>query len=148
MKRLALVLVLLLFPLSALAGEPVKGTNFFVADNQGWETGEGTGYWMWHGTGVSNHSAGPFKTGSVECHGAGFWDAEGTWGEGICLHADEDGTRTSVWGRGKGEELGRWEIVSGTGKYAGITGQGSYKSTPLPDDRHMSEFEGEVTLAQ
>jgi hypothetical protein len=36
-----------------------------------------------------------------------FWDAEGSWGEGICLHSDEDATRTSVWKRGKGEELGK-----------------------------------------
>ena len=81
MKRLMLLLVLLLFPLSAIAGEKVSGTNFFVVDNQGWET---------------HH----------------------------------------------------WENLSGTGKFAGMTGQGTYVSKPLPDGRHMSEWEGEVTLAE
>jgi hypothetical protein len=37
--------------------------------------------------------------------------------------------------------------LSGTGKYAGITGQGTYKATPVPEDRQISEFEGEVTLS-
>jgi len=35
MMRLPLVLALLLFPLNALAGEPMKGINFFVVDDQG-----------------------------------------------------------------------------------------------------------------
>ncbi len=53
MKRLVLFLVLMLFPLTAIAGEKISGTNFFVVDDQSWETSEGSGYWIWHGTGVS-----------------------------------------------------------------------------------------------
>ena len=40
MKRLMLFFVPLLFPLIAFAGEKVKGTNFFVTDNQSWKTGK------------------------------------------------------------------------------------------------------------
>ena len=47
MKRLVLFLVLLLFPLTAIAGEKISGTNFFVVDDQSWETSEGSGYWIW-----------------------------------------------------------------------------------------------------
>ena len=79
MKRLVLFLVLLLFPLTAIAGEKVSGTNFFVVDNQGWETGDGTGYWIWHGEGVHYSAEGPLGTVPTECHGAGFWD--GDWPE-------------------------------------------------------------------
>jgi hypothetical protein len=86
--------------------------------------------------------------GSIDCHGAGFWDAEGSWGEGICVHSDADGTRTSAWKRGKGEESGGWEFLSGTGKYAGVTGEGTHKPSPVPEGRQISEFEGEVTLSE
>ncbi len=49
MQRLMVFLVLLLFPLSAIAGEKVSGTAFYVGDQQSWETGDGSGYWMYHG---------------------------------------------------------------------------------------------------
>ncbi len=43
MQRLMLLMVLLLFPLTAIAGEKISGTNFFVVDGQEWETGDGSG---------------------------------------------------------------------------------------------------------
>jgi hypothetical protein len=141
-------MVLLLFPFTAFAGEKVKGTNFYVTDVQNWETGDGTGYWIFHGEGVSNSMEGPLGTNALECHGAGFWDKEGSWGEGICVHGAGDDTRISSWKRGKGEKVGQWKILSGTGKYVGMTGQGSYTPTSLPGNRHMSEWEGEITLAE
>jgi hypothetical protein len=148
MKRLMLSLVLLLFPLTAIAGEKVSGTNFFVVDNQSWETGDGTGYWIWHGEGVHYSAEGPLGTVPTECHGAGFWDPNGSWGEGICVTGSGDDVRTVRWWNEKGEKTHHWENLSGTGKFAGMTGQGTYVSKPLPDDRHMSEWEGEVTLAE
>ena len=148
MKRLMLFLVLLLFPLTAIAGEKVSGTAFYVEDGQNWETGDGSGYWMWHGKGVSQIHEGPFETNAVECHGAGFWDKDGDWGEGICVDTAEDGTRTVYWKQDKGQEVGQWKYLSGTGKYAGITGEGTYKSQPLPGGRSVTEWEGEVTLAE
>ena len=149
MKRLMLLfLVLFFFPMTAIAGEKIKGTNFLVVDQQSWKTGEGTGYWIWHGKGISNSVLGPLGTDPIECHGAGFWDKDGSWGNGICLHGDGDDTRTSDWKRDKGQKVGQWKTFSGTGKFAGITGAGSYTPTPLPRGRHISEWEGEVTLAK
>jgi hypothetical protein len=148
MKRVALILVLLLFPLTAVAGEMVKGTIYFVADQQSWKTGEGTGYWIWHGNGISQSVEGPLGTGTVECHGAGYWDGNGSWGEGICVHGAGDDTRTTGWKRDKGQKVGQWKNLFGTGKFAGITGGGSYTSTPLPGDRSLTEWDGEVTLAE
>ncbi len=148
MKRLMVFLVLLLFPLTALAGEKVSGTNFFVVDEQSWETGDGSGYWMWHGKGVSQKHEGPIETNAIECHGAGGWDKEGSWGEGICVATVGDATRTAYWKIDKGQEVSQWKYLSGTGKYAGITGGGTYKSQTLPGARSLSEWEGEVTLAE
>jgi hypothetical protein len=64
------------------------------------------------------------------------------------LHTADDGTRISSWIREKGEEFGRWKILGGTGKFAGVIGQGTYKPTPLPEGPQISEYEGEVTLSQ
>ena len=85
MTRFMLSLALVLFPLTAIAGEKVKGTSFFVVTEQVWETGEETGYWMWHGEGVQHSTEGPLGTSPTECHGAGFWNKDGSWGEGICV---------------------------------------------------------------
>ena len=148
MQRLMLFLVLLLFPLTAIAGEKISGTNFFVVDGQEWETGDGSGYWMWHGTGVSRTLEGPGDTNAIECHGAGFWDKEGSWGEGICVETIGDDTVTSDWKEEKSQEVGQWKFLSGTGKYAGVTGGGTYKSQSLAGGRSISEWEGEVTLAE
>ena len=148
MGRIIMALALALLPLTAFAAEKIKGANYMVVDAQSWETSETSGYWMINARGVSSYLEGPFEAGAVECHGAGYWDAEGSWGEGICVHSEGDDTRTSSWIRGKGEELGRWEMLGGTGKYAGISGSGTYKPNNLPDGRLISEFEGEVTLAE
>ncbi len=148
MKRLVLFLVLMLFPLTAIAGEKISGTNFFVVDDQSWETSEGSGYWIWHGTGVSQANEGPIETDALECHGAGFWDKDGSWGEGICVHNAGDDTRTAHWKEDKGQDVGQWKYLSGTGKYAGISGGGTYKGRTLPGGRSISEWEGEVTLAK
>jgi len=134
--------------LPAMAGERVRGTSFFMVDDQGWETGADTGYWIWHGNGIQNSTEGPLGTNPIECHGAGFWDANGSWGEGICRSGSGDDIRTIRWWREKGEKIGYWEDLHGTGKFAGMTGQGTYVSKPLPDGRQMSEWEGEVTMAQ
>ncbi len=148
MKRLMMFLVLLLFPLTAIAGEKVSGTDFYVVDEQNWETGDGSGYWMWHGKGVSQVREGPLETTAVECHGAGFWDKDGSWGEGICVDTAEDGTRTVQWKRDKGQEVGQWKVLSGTGKSAGITGGGTYKNQPSASGYSISTWEGEVTLPE
>ena len=148
MKRIPLFLILVLIPFTTLAGDKVKGTNFFAGDDQNWETGEGTGYWIWHGKGVSQSIEGPLGTGPIECHGAGFWDKEGSWGEGICVHAAGDDSRTSHWKRDRGQKVGQWKWLTGTGKFAGIKGEGTYISTELPEGRSIAEWEGEVTLAK
>ncbi len=148
MKRLMLILVLMLFPLTAIAGEKVSGTTFYVTDQQNWETGDGSGYWIWHGDGVQHSAEGPLGTSSIECHGAGFWSKDGSWGEGICVIGAGDDTRTIHWKRDKGEKVGHWKHLIGTGKYAGMTGEGTYEGHSLPGGRRVNNWEGEVTLAK
>ena len=148
MKRVMMFLVLMLFPLTANAGEKVSGTDFFVVDEQSWETGDGSGFWMWNGNGVQEVNEGPLETKAIECHGAGWWDKEGSWGEGICVEGTGDDIVMSSWKEEKGEKVHQFKYLSGTGKYAGISGGGTYTSQPLPGGRSFSKWEGEVTLAQ
>lgn len=50
---------------------------------------------------------------------------------GACLYADLNGDRMMVVYRGTAERAGIQRIIGGTGRYAGITGQGSYTTTKL-----------------
>ena len=148
MKRILLILTFVLIPFITLAGEKIKGTTFYTEDTQSWETGNGTGYWIWHSKGVEHPTEGPLGTNPIECHGAGFWDKEGSWGEGICVIGTDDDTFTSHWKTDKGQEVTQWKYLTGTGKYKGIKGEGTSKYIALPADRSMVEWEGEVDLAK
>ena len=50
---------------------------------------------------------------------------------GACLYTDLLGDRMIVAYRGTGPRAGVQRIIGGTGRYAGITGQGSYTTTKL-----------------
>ncbi len=89
---------------AALAAEKMKGTDFFVVDQSSWETSANAGYWIWHGKGVSQPHVGPFESETIDCHGAGFFDKDDSWGEGICIHGEGADTRTSSWKREKCQE--------------------------------------------
>ena len=146
MKFTILILMLVLIPLTTLAGDKVKGITLFTEDTQAWPTGEGTGYWIWHTKGVEHPTEGPLDTNPIECHGAGFWDKEGSWGEGICVIGAGDDTHTSHWKLGKGKEVTEWKYVGANGKYSGIKGEGTAKTVKLPAGRGMSEWEGEISF--
>lgn len=147
MKSLAFFLTLLV-SLPAFAGEKVKGVNFLVVDQQTWPTGEASGYWMYQGKGVQQTREGGSDTGPLECSGAGYWDKDGSWGEGICVYGVGENTRITSWKQEKGQKAGKWKILNGAGTYAGMTGEGTYVSTSLAAGRTMSEWEGEITLAK
>ncbi len=150
MKIRHLLLLLVLSPFASFAGDMAKGVNFLVLDNQSWPTGEKSGFYIFHGTGISNVAEGPTETNAVECHGSGFWDQDGSGGEGICLHGTGADMYTSSYKRETGQTSGQWKIITGTGtgKYAGISGEGSYIASQVPGGRLISNWEGEITLGQ
>lgn len=139
---------LILFPLVTSAGEKVSGTTFYVFDQANYPTGKETGYWVWNAEGIQHSTEGPLGTSSSDCHGAGFWAKDVSWGEGICLIGEEDDTRVIRWWRAKDEEVGHWEHVSGTGKYESMSGGGTYTGRRLEKNRWVSEWEGEVTFGE
>ena len=120
MKTKNLFVLLALLPLTTFAGEMAKGSNYLVLDNQSWPTDEASG----------------------------FWSKNGSRAERICLHGSGDDTFKSHYKMDEGQTTGHWKMLSGTGKYAGITGEGTYTPTMLPGGRAISNWEGEVTLAE
>ncbi|MGI9227242.1 MAG: hypothetical protein ACR2PU_00470 [Gammaproteobacteria bacterium] len=148
MKFILLILMVVLIPFTALAGDKIKGTSFYSGDTQGWDTGDGTGYWISHNKGVAHSTEGPLGTTPLECHGAGGFDKEGSWSEGICVQGAGDDTAIYSWKTDKGQEVGEWKYLTGAGKYTGIKGEGTYMYKDLPAGRGMSEWEGEVSLAK
>ena len=148
MKFILFILMFVLIPFTTLAGDKVKGNNYLSADTQVWETGDGMGYWIVHSKGVSHSTEGPLGNLPIECTGTGGWDKEGSWAEGVCTQGAGDDTAIHDWKTDKGQKVGQWKYLSGTGKYKGIKGGGTYTHTDLPAGRGMSEWEGEVSLAK
>lgn len=143
----AVIVTLSLSPLSSFAGETAKGSNFLVLDNQAWPTGQKSGFYQFNGAGISNVEAGPTETVAIECHGAGFWGGKGNRAEGICLHGSGDNTYVSSYKMEVGAKSGQWKILGGTGKYTGISGEGTYVPNLLPGMRAVSNWQGEISLA-
>jgi hypothetical protein len=44
-------------------------------------------------------------------------------------------------------ERGKWQITGGTGKLAGVSGEGTYKSHLSADNSGVNDFEGAYTIA-
>lgn len=149
MKMLLFALALVLAPApGALAGEKVVATNYYVTESKAWPTGEKTGYWMVRFTGVSEMLEGPIDTLAVECNGAGFWDASGATGNGICVHGTGDDTFILRFDARAGGVPNSWKILSGKGKYKGLTGAGTASTKRLPGNRRISNLEGEVEFTK
>ena len=146
MKLILLIFTLMLIPFTTLAGDRIKGTSFYAGDAQGWETGEGSGYFIWNAEGVSHSTEGPLGTNPIECHGAGHYDKEGSQVEGVCILGAGNDTAIQSFKSDNGQ--GQWKFVTGTGKYKGIKGEGTYMHTDLPAGRSISEWEGKVSLAK
>lgn len=146
MKRLWAMSALFLVPAASLAAEPISGTNSMVVETTGFATSDDGGYWMTNSQGVTLFDDSRFEPEAVECHGSGYWDNEGGWGEGICLYGAGDDTRTSSWKLEKGSDVGTWAILNGTGKYEGISGHGTYTTADLPGGKRVvTTWEGEYS---
>ncbi len=52
-KSLAILLATALLPCGALAAEKVSGQNFMVYEQQNIKIDAKSGYWIWHGKGIS-----------------------------------------------------------------------------------------------
>ena len=145
MNKLSLAFCVLIYPPLALAGEQIEGTNYYIDRGKQWSTGDQSGYWISDNKGVSDITTGPLEPVAVECHGGGFWDAGGVWGEGICIYGEGDDTYIMAFQLQKGQDS-TWRFVHGSGKYAGITGSGTFNTSRLGASRRVTHWKGEVEL--
>ncbi len=154
-----LAVLALVLPLHAQAGEIIGGTNTYLSESRDWKTGEYAGYYIYDSEGTTEWNTGPFESGPVECHGAGFWTPAEITGEGICIFgapphqwtvAHQMPPGSNPWNsidRSRFHRQGIWRVVHGTGKFVGMTGMGTFVSNQLVDGRKTTWFEGEVNLA-
>lgn len=68
---------------------------------------------------------GPMDDGPARCIGSGFGYQDGTNSiSGICIFGEGDDTFTMGWKAGEKGKANTWEIIVGTGRYEGMTGEG------------------------
>ena len=87
--------------------------------------------------------------GVTEVHGSS------ATGHGYSVTTMENGDKASVSYQGSvmmnkdgsGSFKGTWKWISGTGKFKGITGRGTYKGTQTADGIGTADIEGEYTLS-
>ncbi|MCG6902744.1 MAG: hypothetical protein LJE68_08685 [Rhodobacter sp.] len=151
MKTLILAALCLLLPAQIWAAERVVGVNTYVRKLESWpldQQGTLGVYWRQNNYGSYKMTLGDIGPGIVECIGAGFGTAAGVRGEGICLFEADGATFTMTWQTNPGD-LNTWQIVSGTGRFEGIRGEGTAKSRILSEFtalQHLeSTWEGEIT---
>lgn len=89
----------------------------------------------------------PIGNGSITCYGSNIVSAEGEpmSGAGSCTSVDDDGDVWTIWWTGAtGGEFG---ITSGTGKYEGATGGGTWENTvAYADAKQMNSWKGSFTM--
>ena len=83
------------------------------------------------GVNYNDQGAGPFHGGPIACFWAFFARDNGATSKGYCALGDPDNDRiyTEFSGGSSGNEgsSGTFEVVAGTGKYAGMQGNGQFK---------------------
>jgi hypothetical protein len=129
--------------LSAMAGEvqglPQSGKVRFQVSYVQWtgrdiQLDDKAGFGTFEFAGITRNIEGKpwFDRMTEHCTGQYYSDENHlTPTNGSCLYLDADGDKVMINWTGKGSYAGTKQIVGGTGKYAGITGQGTYTGTDL-----------------
>jgi hypothetical protein len=84
----------------------------------------------------------PWHGALMDCNGIGAYAADGaiqTEG-GMCMITDADGdVQRLPWERVNADG-GTWRIAGGTGKFANMTGSGTWNNVPLADGRLLNSW--------
>ena len=105
----------------------------------------------WEGIHVSKDPASPVHLIRLECAGVIDSRRDGSFdANGYCMHIDRDGDKwVGKWWNSNKMPVGKFEVFHGAGKYAGATGGGTAKCTPLKPgaiDTMMCEQTGMIEL--
>lgn len=92
----------------------------------------------------------PFASAAGPCFGSLLIDKGAVSGEGLCRYTDGDDEVavvkwTATGMSAEGRTQGDWEILGGTGKWASMTGSGSFDAGG-DGDAYTNNITGEVTM--
>lgn len=145
----------------AVAGELFSGSHTYRGTTQPWMPAPGAGYAAFESVGTYTPDAGPIPKSRVECRGASFWTSDISEASGVCVFGelpDRWMLRYRMTDRELREQRrerfgrrGEWTIVGGVGRYAGITGSGTYlaKSGVAEEGGlYKTMWQGEVTIPE
>ena len=87
----------------------------------------------WEGIHASRDPSSPVHLIRLECAGAIDAKRDGSFeANGYCMHTDREGDKwVGRWWNNNKMPVARFEVFHGSGKYAGATGGGTAKCTPL-----------------
>lgn len=138
---------------AANAGERIEGSG-----HEGWYTtlvselefGEGHSAMLWRGEGVQfgDDPSQPAGLMTGDCVAIFEFMPDETYkGNGFCTYTDLDGDKTffTFW-EGSDMEEGRTKYFGGTGKFAGVTGGGTYTGEELTDTLSMYTYKDVMEL--
>lgn len=108
-------------------------------------------HWQGRATMATKNPSSIFHNLLLDCAGVIDVRKEGEWkAEGYCDHTDRDGdTWVGHWWADQTMPATKWELIHGTGKYTGATGNGTAKYTELKPGANgvaISEVTGYVDL--
>jgi hypothetical protein len=150
----ALALCAVLPPAHAGQQLPFNGLHYYSARLTPVPLDSGHSYILlneWRGFHAATNPSDVTHKTRLECTGHIDSRADGTFSaEGYCNHWDRDGDLwVGHWWNNSTMPLGRYEVFSGQGKYAGASGGGTSKcdfAKPPPEAQVICEVNGTIEL--
>ncbi|MEY8096923.1 hypothetical protein AB9F29_05830 [Falsihalocynthiibacter sp. S25ZX9] len=140
MKILILVSILAAIGFAANAEEQrIEINNVYPLSQENFDLGDHI-FHLTDNKGGFEVIEGPLEDGVTRCVGSGFGYQDGTNSiTGICVFGEGEDTFIMRWKAGEKGAANNWEIVTGTGRYNGMTGKGiattdivsAYQALPL-----------------
>ena len=138
---------------AANAGERIEESGHeafatIVWDELELDEGHSLAWWRGDGVGFDDDPTSPAHLVTADCAGTYEFMPDETYTvTGFCTYTTRDGDKYYLkWWESPGMEEGRYEYTGGTGKFAGITGGGTYTGEELTDTLSTSQFEGVMEL--
>ena len=161
MKSALLAVLFAALALPASAEALFSGTHTYRPDYDLWLPVPAAGWVTSVMVGEYEPRSGPIPAGRIECRGGVFWNKSIRESNGVCVFGEKPDTwmlryQATETNRAKRTTpqgyipVGKWTAVEGTGRYAGITGSGTYLAEgPVGDDgKYRTRWEGAITLPE
>ena len=131
-----LALSVLAFPANAGKSISWEGVQYYAGgqiQTVPMEEGHSLILAKWEGIHASKDPASPVHLIRLECAGTIDAKRDGTFdANGYCMHTDREGDKwVGRWWNNNKMPVARFEVFHGSGKYAGASGGGTAKCTPL-----------------